>query len=240
MNEITKTEGILVESVKHTESQIISHVYTQSNGMLSFIARISNSKKSTKRKNAFQPLHLISLEFLFKENASIQKLKDWNLNYPYHTIPFDDKKRTITFFLSELLNKVLHSENQNELLYDFLKNSFQYFDLQEKNYANFHLWFLVQLAKHVGFGPTLKKGFYFDFVEGDFTNTKPHHSRYIEKHNIDVFSNFLSVGLPNYHLVNMNQKSRNEFLFKLLDFYSVRFPEILKLKSFEIIQELYR
>jgi DNA repair protein RecO (recombination protein O) len=234
-----KTEGIVLSSLKYSDSQIISHIFTKEKGTVPFIIRLSNSKKSNKKKSAFQSLNFLDLEFLYKEKTSVQTLKDWNLEYLFHTIPYDDIKRTIAVFVAEILTKVLRTEAANPELFRFLHNSIQYFDLQENQFSNFHIWFLIQLSKHIGFGPTLKKGFYFDLVEGQFSQTKPHHCNYIEKELLGTFSQLLSIGLPDYPLIKIDRETRQILLQKIIDFYSVRYSECSAIKSLSVLKDIF-
>jgi len=231
--------GIVLSSLKYTDNQLISHIFTMEKGTIPFIVRTSNKPKSNKKKAAFQVLTFLNVEFLIKENANIQNLKDWNIDYVFHSLPYNDVKRTIVIFLAEILAKVLRDESKNETLFIFLQNSIQYFDLQEENYANFHLWFLIQLSVHIGIGPSLKKGFYFDFVEAEYTNTKPYHTNYLEKDLLGYFNHFMNIGVSDFSMVKMNRNTRHALLLKIIDFYIIRYAELSDIKSLAILTQLF-
>lgn len=233
------TEGIVLTSIKYTDNQLISHIFTKEKGTVPFIVRTSNKPQSSKNKAAFQALTLLNLEFQIRENANIQNLKDWSISYVFHSLPYDDVKRTIALFVAEILAKILRDESKNETLFIFLQNSIQYFDLQEENYANFHLWFLIQLSVYIGIGPSLKKGFYFDFVEAEFTNTKPSHVNYLEKDLLGYYNHFMNVGMSDFSLVKMNRKSRHALLQKIIDFYIIRYAELSDIKSLAVLTQLF-
>ena len=85
-------------------------------------------------------------------------------------------KLSVVLFLSEVLSAALKEEEANPSLFQFLSNSLSWFDVQD-NVANFHIFFLLSLTKHLGFFPDINHQNlpYFDLENGCFTAHKSEH-----------------------------------------------------------------
>ena len=237
-----KTKGITLNSFRYTDNKLISHIFTRKLGKTGFLIYVGKSKKSSKKASVFNSLNFVDIEFNHKENTNLQTIKEAGIYYMYHSIPYNDIKRTVALFLAEILSKILHSEAENEELYEFIERSFQYYDLQEEKYSNFHLWFLLQLSKYLGFGLSYSNSpgsNYFDLVEGVFSEFKPIQNKYLEPEIVHYWKELLQTGLTDYHLINIKRDKRIDILNKIVEFYTYRFSELSGLKSLTIMKEIF-
>ena len=175
---LTKTQAIVLHSLKYGETRLIVDMFTRNYGRLSFIVSIPKSSKARVKKQLFQPLTLLEIEVDVRQKVQLQKLSDVRLAAPFLSIPFDPYKLSISLFVAEFLYYALRSEQRNELLFDYLENSILWLDGQDGHYANFHLVFLMRLSRFLGFYPNLedyKSGDYFDLRESVFLSSPPVH-----------------------------------------------------------------
>lgn len=81
----------------------------------------------------------------------------------YESIHTSVVKQSIVLFLSEILTSAIQEEENNTLLYEYLERSLIWFDSHEQ-ISNFHLLFLLNLTKFLGFYPDVsqsnKNGFH--------------------------------------------------------------------------------
>ena len=86
-------------------------------------------------------------------------------------------------YVSELLTKTITEQEQNEALFDFIVRSLLWLDLVEQDYANFSLFFTLELTRHLGFYPKAnhQTGYCFDMMEGSFVHDLPVHPYYFEE-----------------------------------------------------------
>ena len=171
-----KTRGIVLQQIKYSDSQVIAQIYTEHFGRQSFIFRKTKSKKSGISLNILQPLFLLDINARFKESRQIQRANEINNNPHFKDIPFNVVKSSIAIFLSEVLSKVLIEEEANLPLFEFLHHSILLLDEIEDGLANFHILFLFELSKYLGFypdmnSPTNEK--YFNIAEGSYKLSKP-------------------------------------------------------------------
>jgi len=59
---LTKTQAIVLHSLKYGETRIIVDMFTRSHGRLSFIVNIPKSTKSKIKKQFFQPMTMLEIE----------------------------------------------------------------------------------------------------------------------------------------------------------------------------------
>ena len=157
-------------------------MFTELEGRISFITRIPKTAKGKIKKQYFQPLTLLDLEFDYRPRTSLQRIKEVRILRPYGSIPFDPVKSAILLFLSEFLYYVTRGEQQNAHLYNYICASMEWLDEAEHDYANFHLVFMMRLSRFIGFFPNLdayQAGACFDLRNATFTASAPLHSDYL-------------------------------------------------------------
>jgi len=148
-----KARGIVLHSVKYSETSVIVKIYTDSLGLKSFLVRGIRSKKSKLKPGFFQPLSLLDLVFYHKEKSSLHSIKELHISQPYLNLPFDIKKSSIALFLNEVLHKSIREEEANPGLFKFLWSSLVALDQHRDNIASFHLCFLVFYSRFLGIQP---------------------------------------------------------------------------------------
>ena len=117
---ILKSKAIVLRSLKFGDSSLIIDMFTELEGRISFITRIPKTAKGKIKKQYFQPLTLLDLEFDYRPRTSLQRIKEVRILRPYGSIPFDPVKSAILLFLSEFLYYVTRGEQQNAHLYNYI------------------------------------------------------------------------------------------------------------------------
>src|SRR4051812_34859696 len=141
-----KTGGIVLNYIKYKETSIICKIYTEAFGLQSYIINGIRNNKAKNKIALFQTLTLLDLVVYNRPNSSLNRISEIKCHYPFKSIPFDLRKTTIALFLSEILNKTLKEQAENEDLFSFLKNSIKFLDKADENFENFHLQFLIKLS----------------------------------------------------------------------------------------------
>ena len=100
---LTKTQAIVLHSLKYGETRLIVDMFTRSMGRQSFIVSIPKSTKAKIKKQLFQPLSILEIEFDSRPKVQLQKLADVRLASPFSSIPFHAHKLSISLFLAEFL-----------------------------------------------------------------------------------------------------------------------------------------
>ena len=240
---LTKTQAIVLHSLKYGETRLIVDMFTRSQGRQSFIVSIPKSVKGKIKKQLFQPLTLLEIESDLRPKLQLQKLSDVRLASPFSSIPFDPNKLSISLFIAEFLYYALRSEQHNEPLFDYIVNSIQWLDAQTDRFANFHLVFLMRLSRFLGFYPNLdhyQTGDYFDLRESIFLSTPPVHRDFLHPQEAEKIQLMMRMDFPTMHLFRMSHQERNRLLEVSLIYSRLHLPDFPELKSVSVLQELYQ
>jgi DNA repair protein RecO (recombination protein O) len=240
---LTKTQAIVLHSIKYGEMRLIVDMFTRSHGRLSFIVSLPKSSKAKVKKQYFQPLTMLEIETDVRPKVQLQKLSDVRLSTAYTSIPFDFSKLSISLFMAEFLYHASRGEQKNVPLYDYLANSIQWLDSQESNFANFHLVFLMRLSRFLGFYPNLdnyQTGDYFDLRESIFTSQPPVHRDYLMPLEAEKIQVMMRMDWGTMHLFQMSHTERNRLLEVALAYYRLHLPDFPELKSVSVLQELFK
>ncbi len=234
-----KTKGIVIQRIKYSETSIIVKIYTETFGLQAYIVKGARSRKSKIKSNVFQNLSLLDLVVSKKEKSKINFLTEVRQAYQFTTIPFDIRKSSIVIFLNEILYKTIREEEPNQNLFEYLFNSIQLLDHQEKDFANFHLLFLIKLTKHLGFFPHQKQAKqykYFDLTEGVFVVETPIHQHYLNKELSLILNDLLNISFEKINEIEISKMQRLQLLEKLIDYYKIHIENFNEIKSLAVLQ----
>ncbi len=240
---IQKVKGIVLHHIKYKESSAIVSIYTDLFGRQAYLVNSIRGKKTKFSVNLLQPLTLLNIEAYHKEGKDLQRLKEMQNYIPYRTLAFDHLKSSQVLFLAELLYKVLREEEPNQKLFDFLEHSLQLLDISEEGIVNFHLIFLVQLTKFLGFYPINNYGGEntgFDMRNGQFSDASSIHPDYFDQSTSKLLSKLLGTGFKEIAQISVNQNTRVKFLENMMDYYSIHMHGFGTMKSLSVLNEIYR
>jgi DNA repair protein RecO (recombination protein O) len=217
-----KTRGIVFRFTRYGETSIIVSIFTELFGLQSYIVNGARSKSNKSKMALFQPLTLLDLVVYHKENASVMRMKEVRCYHPYQTINADFKKSTIALFLTEVLNKSVKEQTHAQELLQFLFEAFIRLDKMQAGAENFHLMFLVQLSRHLGFG-----AYHVREILTPFDSDQPEQIllREMLRGNFDT---------P----LQINHVQRRNLLDVLLRFYTVHIETFGEMKSLAVVREL--
>lgn len=240
---ILQTKGIVFQSVKYGDTSLVVKIFTEELGLQSYMVKGVRSNKAKQKPSFFEPLTLLDLEVYRKPNQNLQHIKEIRVDYPWQNIPFSFEKQCILLFLNEFLYKCVREESPDKELFNWIYHSLIWFDLEEKFFLNFHLFFLVQLTRFLGFYPkTDELKIYdvpvFDMQEGSFINHHPIHHYFIEGNAVQKILGLLKASTGTLKTIQISTKERRLILDTLLQFYQLHFPELGKIKSLDILRTL--
>lgn len=231
-----KTKAIVINSVKYQDKALIVKCFTLADGLKSYYVRdaFSSSKKATKKSAYFQPFTILEIEANHKNKNT--------LNYfisvkplVYTTIPTDIIKSSFVLFLSEVLNVALKDESKNEDLFLFLETALLWLDENPTN-MNFHLVFLLEMTKFLGFYPSISESRFFDMSEGIFTDSGSKNC--ISEQESLLFKQLLKQKISASENPFSNTQ-RKLLLEIILDYYSRHIENFRKPKSLEVFKEVF-
>ena len=235
---LVKTKAIVISSIKYQEKSLIVKCFTLSDGLKSYFVRDAfSSRKSNQKIAYFQPFSILEIEAVHKNKGTLENFKEIKLAIPFQTIHNTITKSTIVLFLSEMMHYSIHEEEENEALFTYLETALLWLDAHDEM-ANFHLIFLLEATKYLGFYPDITDiDFpFFEMTEGVFT---PFHAiSSLSQHETQLFKKLLSLkfesDLKTFHVIE-----RQLLLKILIDYYSFHLDGFRKPKSLDVLKEVF-
>ncbi|MEN8187062.1 MAG: DNA repair protein RecO [Bacteroidota bacterium] len=237
---LVKTKAIVLTSIKFGEADLIVKCYTLV-GVKSYLLKGVLKSKSKKINAAyFQPLTILNLTANHNYKGNLNYIKEARISFLYQTISTDIYKQTIAIFLSEVLANSLQEEDSDPALFSYLETALQWLDTHDRT-ANFHLLFMFNLTKLLGFYPEVKNkdAQFFDLQEGCFTDISPKFD-YISGEKLNSFKSLIGTNFDVIHQLKFNANSRQSVLESLIVYYELHLPGFRRPKSLEILKEIFR
>lgn len=234
------TNAIVLSKIKYRDNDLIVKCYTQQYGTLSFLLRgVLKSKKGSLQAAYFQLLSQLQIVVDYKENRTLHTIKEVKLNHLYTSLHQNVVKGTVVMFLSEVLSSVLKEEEHNKTLYSYIETTLLWFD-SHSEYANFHLLFLLNLTKYLGFYPeTTHLDFeYFNLQDGRF-ELKPSNKNTISSENVMVLKMLLNTKYDTLPSIKINSKQRQSFLNTVLLYYEMHLEGFGPPKSLQVLHQVF-
>lgn len=232
-------QGIVLQSIRYGDTSLIVKVFTRNLGLRSYMVKGAFNRNSKSRAALFQNLHLINYVEASRPNkGSLGYLKDVQLSTVYQSIPFVMNKSAILMYVSELLSKTIIEQEQNEVMFDFIVRSLLWLDLVEQNYANFPLFFTLELTRHLGFYPKAnhETGYCFDMMEGSFAHDLPVHPYYFDNENAQLLAQMLNVSIDEACRMPLRVSQRRDLLDGLIMFMRLHAPVMNDFHSHEVLK----
>ncbi len=236
------TKGIILNHVKYSETSVIVHVYTSLFGRQSYMVNGVRRSRSKGKALFLQPLTLLQMEVTHHEKKEIHRIVDYKVLHPFVSIPFNQTKRSITFFITEVLSKVLREEHPNEELFSFVFHAIKVLDDELAGLSNFHLFFLFQLSRFLGFGAsysTDSSNTFFDLQNSEYVNVEPNHPYFISGQTLQNWIILSTLDAGKLKLLVLKSEQRRELLNALVLYYELHILNFGSLKSLNVLQALF-
>ena len=111
----------------------------------------------------------------------------------------------------------------------------------QEGVANFHLWFLAQLSRLVGFFPgnDYTEGSWFDIKEGLYTPIRPLHTLILEPDEAALLDRMMQIPVTELHTIALNRQQRVDFLNAMLTYFGYHLDGINAVQSVRILREVF-
>ena len=239
---IRKTRGIVLHTTRYGESSLVVHCYTEQSGRQTYMVKGVRKSRKQNRSNLFQPLFILDFEVYHKNTAGIQLVKEVNRAMPLNSIPFDITKSTQAIFMAEVLYRVVKEEESNPMQAHFLINTIQYLDALEESSPDFHILFMFQLSKHLGFYPQNNYGdgsVYFNLVNGLYKSFVTDPEVQLNEADSILWSRYLSLDMQSVKDSNFNGSQRKTMLNNLVRYFKFHVAGMGDIRSLEVLHTFF-
>ncbi|MEN5234540.1 DNA repair protein RecO [Sphingobacterium faecium] len=236
-----KTRGIVLKSTNYSESSVVAQIYTEHFGLQSYLVNGARKPKAKIRSGFLQALHPLDMVVTFKESNSLHRISEAHQVPPLKTIPYDIVKSSLAMFLNEVLYKILREQAGDPYLFEYLYRAILWLDESETNLANFHLVFLINLSRFLGFYPveSVKDYPYFNLEAATFSNQLPEHPYVLQEPHTSLFRKLMATEFNYSENIKMSTRDRQILLEKIIDFYRLHLTNFKEIKSLYILEEIF-
>ena len=235
------SEALVIGSLKYGESSLITHLFTRELGYRSYLLKgILSNKKGKIKRSYFQPLSLLHVVVSDKNPDQLGYIKECSIVYSPLQSPGDEVKSALQLFLCEILVRVLKAETEpNPALFAYLTTTLGSLDAIS-SLANFHIKFLIDLTKFIGFYPNTSdvSAPYFDIEAGCFSQLLPRGKK-LEGNALGHFKSFLGMNFDKSMRIKMTKAQRSEVLHTILLYYTFHLQGFYVPKSLPILHEVF-
>lgn len=236
-----KARGIVLGTLKYGEKGIIVHMLTDTHGRQSYMIQGVRPTARGSRMALLQPMFAVEFEGLTSSKMSLHRLKDLVPGIVLQTTPFDVRKSTMALFMAEVLYRLVKESEPADALFDFVWGSVAALDHIDEGIANFHLWFLANLSRPLGFSPDneYEEGAWLDIRDGHFTPHALLQSHALTPNNARILHDMLECDVRYLGEIGLNRTERVEFLEAMLKYYAYHLESIHSVESIRILREVF-
>lgn len=236
-----KATGVVLHTIKYGDNSLVVFMLTDLKGRASFMVRGVKSGRGGNKLALFQPMFVVEFEAVSSPKAQMDTLREVHSAIPLESLPFDIVKSTIALFMAEVLYRLVRDVEPQSPLFDFVCDVVQSLDEAQSGVANYHLKFMVELSRHMGFYPSsdYREGDVLDIREGVFVNHEPSHGEYMSAENSRTLARFMTTDFDELESVPMNRTARDAFLMAMLEYFDYHLDSVRNIRSVEILRTVF-
>ena len=225
--------GVVIGTLKYGEKGMVVQMLTSTLGRQSYMVQGLGSRRGHGSRQAlFQPMFALEFEGLESPKMEMHRLGEVHAGIVL---------QSIALFMAEVLYRLVKESEANAMLFDFVWGSVEALDAASEGVANFHLWFLSNLCRFLGFSPgnEYMPAAWFDIAEGLYTVTAPPREHAMSQENAMILRDMLECDVRYLGEVGLNRRQRVDFLESLLAYYAYHLDTIHTVQSIRILQEVF-
>lgn len=237
-----KVTAIVLNVMKYSDKNSIAHIYCDECGRMAVLLPQGNTKGARMRNALFMPLSIVEMEVRIVPGRDIYGFRDARAVMPLSMVYGDPVRSAVAMFVSEFLCHVVQETEQNDTLFNYIRQSVLILNSGTQSMANFHLCFVYHLGALLGIQPdvdTYTPGAWFDMNEGVFTPYMPLSSHRLPPADAEALMRLSRISFANMHLFRFSRQDRNRIVDMMIDYYRIHFNTLGGMKSPEILKQLF-
>jgi len=239
---IIKTKGYVLRTVKYGEHQLIADIFTESNGLLTFI--VHGARKVGVHSKAIFLQTLSSLELIIEvqEGKNLQKIKEIKFDRLFTNIQIDIRKGSMVLFLGDVLRHCIKENAPNKELYAFIDINLQFLNQANKGFYNLSIYFLLHLTAHLGFFPVnewSETNSSLNLKEGSFEPFQEIMEHNLEAEPSKLLDQLMNIPLQNIGHIILTRDQRLYLIDKIIWYYRFHLDYFPELKSLPVLKGIF-
>jgi len=222
-------KAIFLHRIPYSESSLIVTLYTKNNGIQKMLFQGGKKKVAV-----LFPLAIGEITYYNRPESTLGKLNAFESVQALQSITTNPFKSTIVFFIAEVIQNCLRTEEKEESIFLFLVSMIETLETSTE-IANFPVQFLIDFSEHIGIQPHIEdeNGRYFNLNEGIIGHQYSSGDILIEGLVVAAIQQQISIGT-----IQLNAFVRKELLAVMLQYYKMHIPQFKDLKTLEIVREI--
>ena len=234
------TKAIVLSSLKYGDTSLIVKAFTESDGIKSYLLKgVLSSKKGTLKPAYFMPLMQLEIVANHRNKGTLESIREVKVSIPYQSLHTNIVKNSVVLFLAEMLGNGIQEEEQDQGLFNYLEYALHWLDVQPPS-PNFHILFLLNLTKFLGFYPdtSMQNLPFFDLQEGSFC-ASPSLNPLIQSENLENFKKFLGTNFDRLNTIQLTKSNRLELLKMVILYYRLHVHGFREPKSLAVLNAVF-
>lgn len=236
---LQSTRAVVIHTFSYSDTSVILRAYTEKFGFSSFL--LKGFKKNKKQKAQLHSLAIIELSFLEKNSSSLLLARSVNSQNPLTNLLMDPVRSGVAMFISEWLSYTIKEDEEgDQQFFSWLVRAIELLNSTE-TIANFHLWFLLELSKFMGIAPQGNRNNntpLFCLSEGSFTHRGSNTENLNEEESV-LIDKLMSGSFKEISDYSINKRERANLLYLFHMYFQIHLDKQFKLKSLEVLKQLY-
>ena len=248
---LKKSSIIVLHTIKHGETGLVVQCYSNTNGKQALYLR--GGTKANIKSAKFHRLNILDIITYSNSVSSMPQIREFTQASALNSIRTNIYKNTIAIFISEIIVRTIRESEANPQLFTFVKTAIEILEQMERGIANFHLYFLVQLAGMLGFKPLnnySEKTPLFNISLACFTEPflifdgnkciiSEESSSHLTTKESYLLHQILNTQFTQIESIICNGELRLSFAKKIISYLSYHLGISIEIKSLDVLHEVF-
>ena len=226
--------------MKYSDRSSILTVYSRECGRMSLLVPAGRGRGAARMRALLMPLGHFECVADLRPGRDVHTIGDVRpLTFP----PVGDPLRsTLALFIADVLSSLLREQMADAHLFGFLRQALGVLSERGATMAqlkNFHIVFLVRLAKFLGIEPdwsTYAPGTYLDYDDGIFRKFPPAHRRFLPADESAMARVLSRLTFRNGGRLRLTRFERNMVVDRVLLYYQSHYPSAGEPQSLTVLR----
>lgn len=240
---LTKEEIVILHTVKHSDKGIVVNGYSSKYGRSSYYYYVSKKNGGTIH---LAPLTILETVVFYKHaqgvgGSGLPIIKEMEPSVKLHSLRSNIHKSAIAIFICELIYQSIREIEPNINLHKFIVTSTQILEELEEGVENFHLYFIANFCKVMGYMPYNNYSAeykHFNFIQGQYIESYSEENCF-SPINSQLLNRVLTTPISELKNINCNGKGRSDFLEEMIKYIEYHTQTLLHLKSLTVLSEIF-
>ncbi len=234
---LTKTNGIVIKTIKYGDSSAITKIFTEEFGLLGYHVPAVFKNKGVIKPSHLQVLNCLEFSFNFSNAKNLYTIKDLTCHYHFNSSQFS--QQAYYNVIAELVAQTIKENEQNQSLFHYL-----FHQLLPSLNEHTSFWQLptamIQILYHCGCAPNTEayeENFLLDLQNGIFfSGTK------LSLHAAKADVSFIIYSILNHGSENLAQDAvlRHQTIEALILYFKLHINEHFDLRSREVLWQVMK